>query len=188
MAHGLNLHDGTGVIARDPGLGVLLQYGRDVPPTNAVGFAPGCRFVKIDATSIGTTEYVNIGTRAAANFVAAGLNGIVAQTFIWNAPDDTPFFVADRAYTIVSITARVLVAGSDGGNVTAQIRRAASGTAIASGTAVHAGTINLKGTVDTNQTVTVNSSSLPLGSSLGFDVTGTTTAARGIVTTILIPA
>jgi hypothetical protein len=187
MSKSLALHDGTGIIARDPVRGVLLAYGTAVPALNAVGFAPGCKYVKIDAASIGTIEFINVGTRAAANFVQASLNGTIAVPFAYNAPDDQPIFVADRAYTVVSIIGRVLVAGT-GGAATVQIRRCASGTAVSGGTAVHSGSFNLVGTVDANQSLTVNSPSLPSGSSLGFDVTGTTTSARGVLTVLLIPA
>lgn len=187
MSKPLSMHDGTGVIARDPARGTLLAYGTAVPALNAVGFAPGCKYVKIDGTTLGTIEFVNVGTRAAANFVQTSLNGPIAVPFAYNAPDDQPIFVADRAYTVVSIVGRVLVAGT-GGAATVQIRRCASGTAVSGGTAVHSGSFNLVGTVDANQSLTVNSPSLPSGSSLGFDVTGTTTSARGVLTVLLIPA
>ena len=114
MSKPLTLHDGTGVIARDPVQGVLLAYGTAVPALNAVGFAPGCRYVKTDAASLGTIEFINVGTRAAANFVQTALNGPIAVSFAYNAPDDQPIFVADRAYTVVSIVGRVLVAGTGG--------------------------------------------------------------------------
>ena len=70
MSHGLNLHDGTGMIASDPSAGILLAYGTTVP--SGVGYAPGCRFIKVNGNSVATTMFVNIGTKAAANFVAEG--------------------------------------------------------------------------------------------------------------------
>lgn len=104
---------------------------------------------------------------------------------------DFTLFVANRQYRIRSITARVEVAGTDGGAVTAAIKKAASGTAIASGTALHSGTINLKGTAATNQTLTLSTTStdldIPAGTAIGIDFTGTLTTAVGCVTIALAP-
>jgi hypothetical protein len=102
---------------------------------------------------------------------------------------DAAFFVADRPYKVVAITARPLVVGSDGSAVTAEIRKAPSGTASASGTIVHSGTIDLKGTINTNQSLTVLTTSaarLAAGDALAIDTTGTTTAARGVITVSLV--
>jgi len=104
---------------------------------------------------------------------------------------DTPFFVADRTYVVASIQLRLEVAGSAGGAVTCQIRKAPSGTAIASGTLLHSGTGNLKGTAATNQTLTLSTVdsdvNIPSGTCIGFDLTGVSTAAKGCVTVLLIP-
>lgn len=106
-------------------------------------------------------------------------------------PTDLCFFVADRAYRVHSITVRPLVAGTDAGAVTGTVNKAPSGTAIASGTALHTSTFNAKGTINTNQALTLSATSsalnLAAGDALGIDFTGTTTAARGIVTVILFP-
>ena len=102
---------------------------------------------------------------------------------------DKVFFNARRAYTVVGLVARVEVAGTDAGAVTAVVRKAASGTAIASGTALHSGTINLKGTAATNQTLTLSTTAADLeiavGDSIGIDFTGTLTGASGLVTVYL---
>ncbi len=103
----------------------------------------------------------------------------------WNPGSaDYVGFVAPRACRVKSITARVEVAGTDGGAVTAVVKKAASGTAIASGTALHSSTINLKGTAATNQAMTVVSAdaAIPAGTAIGLDVTGTMTGAVGVVT------
>ncbi len=191
MSKHLNIHDGTGIIAKDPGQGILLAYGSTVPPANTVGYAFGCKFLKTNGTTIGTGEYINIGTKAASNFVQAGQNGLVVASMLWDANVvDRVFFTApsNMAFTIISVVARVVVAGTDAGAVTAQIRRPASGTAITSGAGVHSGTINLKGTVDTNQTMTLTSPNLTAGQSLAFDVTGTPTSAVGSVSVFMVPA
>lgn len=104
---------------------------------------------------------------------------------------DKSFFVADRSYTVMGIRGRVTAAGTDAGAVTAAIKKAPSGTAIASGTALHSGTMNLKGTPDTNQTLTLSTTASDLniapGDCIGFDFTGTLTAATGSVTVMLAP-
>lgn len=101
-------------------------------------------------------------------------------------------FVAPRRCIVQSIVGRPEVAGTDGSAVTAVIKRAASGTAIASGTALHSSTFNLKGTAATNQTLTLSTTASDLdiaaGTAIGIDFTGTLTSASGVVTVALTPA
>lgn len=122
----------------------------------------------------------------AAGSVLAVTDGLVPISFAWDPnAADASFFVAPRAYTVKKIDARVEVAGTDAGAVTAVIKKAPSGTDIASGTALHTGTINLKGTADTNQALTLEAAAnlaIAAGDAIGFDLTGTPTAARGCVT------
>lgn len=105
---------------------------------------------------------------------------------------DKVSFVASRRYIVKAIIGRVEAAGTDGGAVTAVIKKTASGTAIASGTALHSGTFNLKGTAATNQTLTLSTTASDLdiaaGTAIGIDFTGTLTSATGVVTVILAPA
>lgn len=68
MSKALNIHDGLGVIAKDPDKGQLLGYGSTVPAVGAVGWAPGAQFIKTNGTTIGALMYVNVGTKASANF------------------------------------------------------------------------------------------------------------------------
>jgi hypothetical protein len=81
--------------------------------------------------------------------------------------------------------------GTDGGAVTAVIRKVPSGTAIGSGTVLHSGSINLKGTADTLQTLALSSNPddlvLAVGDSLALDVTGVLTSATGVATCGLCP-
>lgn len=193
MSHAINLHDGTGIAITDPGLGILLAYGSTVPADTTGGYAPGCRFIKTNGSTGGTVDYVNVGTKAAASFVSAGSLGAVAVNFVYGEATalDAAFFVASRAYQVQSIIVRPLVVGSDGGAVTAQIRKVPSGTATASGTVLHASTADLKGTINTNQSLTLSATAddilLASGDALGIDTEGTTTAARGVVSVLLLP-
>ena len=102
------------------------------------------------------------------------------------------FFVANRHLIVKSITARVEAAGTDAGGVTAVVRKVPSGTAITSGTALHSGSINLKGTAATNQALTLSTTasdlSIPAGTAIAIDLTGTLTAATGTVTVSLAVA
>jgi|GEM_PF-1188888 len=70
MSHALNIHDGLGMIAQDPGLGILIGYGSTVPANAAGGYAPGAKFIKTNGTSLATTTFVNVGTKASAIFVS----------------------------------------------------------------------------------------------------------------------
>lgn len=64
----------------------------------------------------------------------------IPVSHVWTASSaDGVFFVADRPYSIKEITARVEVAGTDASDVTADIVKCASGTALASGTRVLGG-------------------------------------------------
>jgi hypothetical protein len=121
-------------------------------------------------------------------------SGCIPVSFVYGeaVAIDAAFFVAARAYTVKAITVRPLVVGSDGSAVTAQIRKAPSGTAMASGTVLHASTADLKGTINTNQALTLSTTAsdvaIASGDAIGIDVTGVLTAARGVVTVLLAPA
>lgn len=119
-------------------------------------------------------------------------DGLVPVSFAWDPNSaDATFFVAPRAYTVKKIDARVEVAGTDAGAVTAVLKKAPSGTDIASGTALNTGSINLKGTVDTNQALTLEAAAnlaIAAGDAIGIDFTGVLTAARGCVTVWLATA
>lgn len=134
------------------------------------------------------------GTAGAAGQIKVnGTAGIMHASFTWNpASLDSPFFVAVRDCRVLGIIAAVEVAGTDGGDVTGAIKKAASGTAITAGTALHTGTINLKGTAATNQTLSLSATSTDLdiaaGTRIGIDFTGTLTDATGTVTVLLNPA
>lgn len=131
---------------------------------------------------------------------SAGLQGsgggdgqFVPMEFAYIASSvDSTVFVAQRAYIVKSVTCRPDVAGTDASAVTAVVKIAPSGTAIASGTAVHSGTMNLKGTVATNQAMTLSTTAsdlvLAAGSAIGIDFTGVLTAAVGCISIELTPA
>lgn len=120
-----------------------------------------------------------------------GLRTGMTQTisYVYNAPADTIFWIAPRACRVKSITVRPRVVGSDASAVTLAVKKAASGTAPASGTALHSSTADLKGTADTDQALTLTATladlNLAAGTALCADVTGTTTAATGVVAVVV---
>lgn len=164
-------------------MATLVEHGHDLSGTTAqrpTNVEPGQRY--FDTT---------LNRQLVWNGTAWQPDGTVSVNHVYNAPADTPFFVADRAYKVLSIRGRVAVVGSDGGAVTAEIRKAPSGTAPGSGTILHTGTLNLKGTANANQSLTLSSTAADLllasGDSLIIDVSGTTTAATGVVSVLLLP-
>lgn len=107
-------------------------------------------------------------------------------------PLDQSFFVAPVAIRVIGINNRPLVVGSDGGAVTAVVKKAASGTAIDAGTALMSDSFNLKATINTNVAGTLSATSTDLdiaaGTAIGVDTTGTMTAARGVITVAYVMA
>jgi hypothetical protein len=119
-------------------------------------------------------------------------NGSIGASYVYNGTNlavTGSFFTLNRAYTVTGIQAYIDIVGSNGSAVTGQIAWAPSGTAISAGTVLHTGTINLKGTASTIQTMTLTGTLLiPSGSTIGFILTGTSTAAQGTVTVNLLPS
>ena len=116
---------------------------------------------------------------------------IIANAEYVAASVDKAFFLATRAMRVKYIVARPTVAGTDGGAVTAVVRKVPDATAITSGTALHSGTFNLKGTANTNQVLTLSTTSsdldLAAGDALAIDFTGTLTSATGAIIVGLAP-
>ena len=146
---------------------------------------------------LGGSPNVNLEPNESGSSGAVRVNGkgFVPVSYRWDAVDlavDSMFFVAAgiQTYRVTGIIARVEVAGTDAGAVTAVVKKAASGTAITAGTALHTGTINLKGTVATNQALTLEAAAnllIAAGDTIGFDFTGVSTAAVGCLTVMLEP-
>lgn len=136
--------------------------------------------IKQDGTSMGL-----VGSDGGnGSFITASFEYVAASI-------DATFFVAPRAMRVEVINGRVTVAGTDGGAVTAQVRKVPSGTAITSGTVLHSGTYNLKGTANTNQALTISTTAsdllLAAGDALALDFTGTLTSATGVFTVGMTP-
>lgn len=96
-------------------------------------------------------------------------------------------------YEVVEVIESHTVAGSDGGAVTADVKKCTSGTAPSAGTSVLSSTFNLKSTANTP--VAKNTASglaaqptrtLKSGERLCLDLTGTLTALAGFSLTIVL--
>jgi len=104
---------------------------------------------------------------------------------------DKRIFVAQRSVIVTGITARVTVAGTDGGAVSLQIRKVPNGTTITAGTLLHTSSVDLKGSANVNQVLSLSSTVsdliLDAGDSLALDFTGVLTSATGGVTVSMCP-
>ncbi len=117
--------------------------------------------------------------------------GFVNVSFSYDSNrDNKDMFVAGRDFVVKNITVRPKVAGTDTAAVTLAVKKCSSGGTDTAGTALHSATIDLKGTINTPQQIAVTSAANRLlrGYSLTLDATGTTTAAKGVVTVLLAPA
>lgn len=104
---------------------------------------------------------------------------------------DSVFYIAQRPYRVNAIRAVPVIAGTDVGAVTAQIRKLTGTQAPSAGVLLHTGTFDLKGTINTvvSLTLTATAADLELaaGDRIAFDLTGLSTAAVGYVAVDLIP-
>lgn len=101
MSHGLRIHDGTGIIATDPGVGILHSYGTTVPTDGTKGFAPGCIFLDINAAA-GSQVFVNEGTSTSCDFNnVPSLSGLLATADEINR-------ATDLSTRVVNVTASTL--------------------------------------------------------------------------------
>lgn len=120
-------------------------------------------------------------------FGGTGANAALADSYVFTA--------LDGDYELVAASEVHGTAGSDGGAVTADIVRVASGGTIAAGTSLLSSTFNLKSTVDVPVTKNVSNGGLPAaqssriiarGQSVAVNLTGTLTALAGNVITIVL--
>lgn len=94
--------------------------------------------------------------------------------------------------TVRAVSMRWLTAGTDAGAVTADVTIDPSGTAPGAGTSVLAAAQSVKGTPNVTVfpalTATAANLVMPIGSTLSVKITGTTTAATGLVVTVFYNA
>lgn len=181
----------SGSNAAGAGGGVTLTAGTGGNATAGTGNGGAGGSVDLVPGPGGTSAGGTAGARGKVK--VNGVAGLMQANFVYGeaTPLDAAFFIACRNYRVEAIIVRPLVVGSDGGAVTAQIRKAPSGTASASGTVLHSSTADLKGTANTNQSLTLSTTSSDLdiasGDAIAIDVTGVTTDARGVISVLLNP-
>lgn len=115
--------------------------------------------------------------------VVLGANAEAVDTFI---------FVATGDFEVVGVSEVHDVAGTDAGAVTLDVKKCASGTAVAGGTSVLASTFSLKSTVDVPVNKTIGNGGIAAsptrivrsGESLALDIAGVTTAVAGVAVTV----
>lgn len=115
MSRPLDLHAAPGgvyVIAQTTPLGIVIACGETVPSDGAVGFAPGCQFFQLDGSTEATYRYVNVGTKASANFDAVDLNvteaglisGLLATSDELNRATDLSTRIVNTTATVLAVT------------------------------------------------------------------------------------
>jgi hypothetical protein len=122
---------------------------------------------------------------------------IVANHYIASSVADVQFFTAPVKCQVVTIREVHAVAGNDGSDVTATIRRCQGTEAATAGDDLLGSTkIDFKGTALTEQkfdaadsgelTSTTANLTLEAGDRLSLDVTGTTTTLAGVILSVLL--
>lgn len=113
----------------------------------------------------------------------------LANTTPQTAANFSTFFVADRPYSVLSVTEVHGTAGSDASAVTLQIERLQGTEALDAGDELLTTTINLKGTANTVQYGTLKSTevtTLYRGDRLALKDAGTLTALKDVTVTVLL--
>lgn len=112
----------------------------------------------------------------------------------------TPFFIADRAYTVTGVSYVHKTAGTNGSAVTAYVSHDTGNQAPGAGTSIQSGTFNCKGTTNTVQNGVLSTTAqgpdgvaaalkLNPGERLSIKFSGTLTTLAGVVVTVyLTPA
>lgn len=69
MSRRHELQDGTGVLWKVPGIGIMAIISTTAPTASAAGYGPGCIYIDRDA-SAGAIFHVNTGTASSATWLA----------------------------------------------------------------------------------------------------------------------
>lgn len=129
-----------------------------------------------------------------AGFIGKRMPVVVAFVVPENAGAvDSVLFIPDVQYELVYAATSHITAGTNGGAVTADIKKAASGTAITAGTSMLASTFDCKSTASTPVIKRLGNGGLAArptrlvnsGQQVGVDFTGTMTAYVGAAFTLV---
>lgn len=145
---------------------------------------------------MGTTHFTNVEVETADGLTVNDVkvpDHIAATAFLPGATAATAanygaFFIADRAYQVVSVREAHETAGSDASAVTVSVEKLTGTTAPGSGTDLLTAGISLKGTANTvaSGTLTGTTASLQLaaGDRLAVKDTGVLTAVAGVAVSV----
>lgn len=185
MSAPFKLQPGEAIYSYDGQFDIRMAEGASVPADTLAGYARGCVFFLTTGNGVGSTVYINEGTELSCDFNPLR-NVCLINLMYGEATPLDQVFANPGACRVLAVRNRPLVVGSDGGAVTAMPMKVPSGTATASGTALLTAAFDLKATINTLVTGTLSATAADLilaaTDSIGFDCTGTMTAARGCCT------
>lgn len=175
-----------------------------IPSQGAAAYSPAA--IVISGTSQSVTSELTTGAPVIVNQSVDGQiiqNSIITPAYleittalVSTLPATTGnygnFFVANRAYEVVSARESHTVAGSDAGAVTLDIEKLTAAQALDAGVSVLAGTFNLKSTANTpvaqTPSATEANRKLAAGDRLALKDAGVLTAVAGLAVTITLKA
>lgn len=150
----------------------------------------GYELVADAGTIAGTADVITGGDAAIDDYIDA--RAVHYVTIPYNVPADQNVFIAPEGLTVTAAYLVPTVAGSDGSDVELDITKCTGTDAPSAGDSILDAPFDLKGTAHTVQSDTTLSGTpadldLDPGDRLAFDITGTATAATGVVTIVLRP-
>lgn len=135
-------------------------------------------------------------TSASNNYIAyslanAGAGPAHSVQLVATSPASATFYTSTGTVSsVMAVSLKVDVAGTNGSDVTIQVYRVRAGVAIASGQAILTAALNLKATATTVQNGTLVSGSsasylnMAAGDSLAYIITGTATSVQANLTVL----
>lgn len=181
-----------GSVLKVPGQGIVVAHGTTVPADAAAGYAKGGLFLHTDGSGAADALYVNIGTKASANFdpVTSLTAGDLTFTGDINLTGDLVFPAASDVDTIANTAAALEVTDGTTSLITLDTRNTiadvnaitfqAAATTIATAAAAHVNPV----VKVANRTITytgTNTVTSQLGAMLNVGVLTLTDASAGTV-------
>lgn len=177
----------------------IVLYDQDAPYTKgAFQFASGTAGKHTETNPVAAGTDVQVVGRALttdtvmldAAIPHISVKANVASTAAATAANFGYAYVADKSVRLIAASEVHRTAGSDGGAVTLDIEKCASGTSQDSGVSMLASTFNLKGTAATPQvaapTATAANARLKPGDSVALKDSGTLTALADVAVNLLL--
>lgn len=110
----VDLQSADGIAVRYRPYGILLASGDTVPTDGSLGYAPGCLFTDIDASS-GAQNWINTGTYSSSAFKILSSTGVDLTSLVATATEiNRTCDVSTRLVAATASTLAVTVADHDG--------------------------------------------------------------------------